>query len=202
MKLKIDAGDFEYLTGATQYVLELYKDEEKRDAVNVFLRLYASHHCEVWAANDENKVCLAQGSSVDFRGDLVGFSHIQVRAPKSADIAVSLVRVVRGEKLDLTPVAVSVKTNKKQTLSDVIRRELRNLMFVHGEDPSIVDEFDLGPLDGDFDFDDPDEDGFGDGFAEDDEPVVDDDQDDQDNPEVENPPEEEGEPPDPDNAST
>lgn len=77
--------------------------------------------------------------------------HLKAFTPK-AQIAVQFLARERGEKLDPTPLAVTLATEKELTLEQAVRQQLKQVFSEYGKDVD-PDLFDLDPYDGDFDDD-------------------------------------------------
>lgn len=159
MKLKLDAGDYAYLEGKTAYVWEL-PDE----TTEISVELHASEYFELgletghvdpekakkWPESKMLWLCTETRCSYEIR--TTGFCAVHVKTKKTAKLAARVSVKSRGEKLDPTPISVTMSTSKPIDLKTEIRKQLAMMLSEYGSgvDP---DEFDLSPLDGDFDDD-------------------------------------------------
>lgn len=158
MKIKIDAGDWEYLTGKKQYIWELGDHPWHRVSIRVSADAFCEVHLEKTTDETSQMYPLWSGTHCDFLLEAKGFTAVHVRSAQKTQIAVSIAvkGQTMGEDLDPTPVAVSMKSNREETVQDIVRREMRLLMGEIGADPDLIDELDLDPLDGDFSEEDDD----------------------------------------------
>jgi hypothetical protein len=165
--MKIDAVDWEYLTGKAQYVFELPRKVaiDHRDPGNIVETDGGPHDClvnikvsadafvEVFAENAEKEEMhpLWSGTQVDLSIQTCGFSAIILKADKKTQIAVQTFKKIKGEKLDPTPLAMTMATEKDIPLKDAIRQFLREELAARGVDDIDPDDYDLDVFDGDFD---------------------------------------------------
>lgn len=158
MKLTLDANDFEYLEGKASYVYEL-----PAETTEISARIFASEFfdlgLETGHVDPDNKkfpkekmLWLSTETQADQKIRTTGFCALHIRTKKTARLAASISVVTRGEKLDPTPIAVTLSTERPLDLKAEIRRQLSFMLAEYGSDAN-ADDFDLSPLDGDFEDD-------------------------------------------------
>lgn len=151
MKLTLDAGDFEFLEGNTVHVYEFPPETQE-----INLAFYSDDFIQIGLETDSkaetNMLWLCQETKGFFQLRTTGFGALHLKGKKTSKIAARVTISGRGERLDPTPLAVTMSANR-ESLEAAIRRQLRILLGQYGSDAN-PDEFDLSPLDGDFEDDD------------------------------------------------
>lgn len=164
MHLKLDARDWEYLSGKKQYIYvlphtgedALVEDEEveirPHDCL-VSLKISADAFVEVYLENSLNEELhpLWSGTQVNLSFQTCGFNSIHLRAEAKTKIAIQTLKKIKGEQLDPTPMTVSMGSEKDIPLKEAIRRALQEELNFRGFENLTADDFDLNPFDGDFD---------------------------------------------------
>lgn len=153
LRFKLDAGDFQFLAGATTHYFDIAHEGVKLD-----IRIHSDAMSEVYLQKGEQLLLLGYGMVHEYQVQCTGFDSVVLKATAKTKHAVSLTQVRRmhGELLDPTPVAVTLSTSKQMNLSQMVRMEIRKILEAQGEDPDDADLLDLDPLDGDFEDDDED----------------------------------------------
>ncbi len=151
-KLKIDAGDYEYLNGMASYAYEI----ENKALVSV--KISASEMFDVWlekelpegSDKEPQMFPVWSGTFCTFEIQATGFVGLHIKTRKSNKMAVRIFARHGSEELDPTPLSVSLASEKDITLKEQIRREM-SAILAENRSGLTVDDFDLSPLDGDFD---------------------------------------------------
>lgn len=150
--LKIDLGDYEFLGKKAQYVYEL--DTADDPHAKILIRANASLPFSLWLEGYQSEMFpLWEGSKCHFELSTAGFIALHIKTTKENILAVSVQIGAGVKRPDPTPVSASFVSEREETVQAQIRREFAAMVQESGLDLTI-DDFDLSPLDGDFDEDD------------------------------------------------
>lgn len=161
--MKLNASDFQLLTGETSYNVDFPAGSE--EGTELRLRLSADAEVKLYAVGPSSVVPLSVGSECAFEGKVYGFSGLQIVAGKKAvtvALSVSTAMLRNGQPHDPTRLVVAIQPldPMQETVRAMVRQQLR--LLGHDVDGDIADF-----ADGDMEFDD-DTDEYGDPYPDDD----------------------------------